>query len=427
MTRVVYVILGPRLVLVEALRLGPWHRFVARTPVDATDPWPVLTDLLREKARRGRDVRVHAVLPSALHFAYEMPVIDDAADLRSAVAMKLKKDLLVPVADFVFAVARRPPHDGVLECRVAGAPRSRLAKLQAAVQDAGLSVFRVYFRDQLVEAALDGLGDSDGVVTVLADAEGLLLHLGGASGQRMHRLPCAGGDAGARAGDVLRLLGRTMAERRRLRAEPGLVEALRSAGAPDTEPLDAPCSEALALVDAHPERMDPASPYSPQADESALDFRPGRQHLAAAAVVLFLLGSLVDCWWRQSSLDEEELTLGSARDAVSRAELVIKKSTKGASELDGLERAVNLFDGEGYAPLRLLAEISAARPAATRLVSVLPQRELVSLQGRSPDRDEVFAFVKALGASELFENVTLKELAADRDGVSFRVELMRRG
>jgi len=429
LTHVIHVCLGATVKLFATKRLLVISRPAGSEDI-TVDQWNTLTKRLSDAATNHADVRVYLVAGNNLHFAYDLPRLETDDDRRAAVAMKLKKDLLFSARDFVFAYST-VVHERGSTVQVAGVRRTDLHHAMTASKKASLDVHRVFFRDQLIEAALAARSPNEGPTVFVLEDDGFLVVDERAGNQRLNRFPVVDQqDRDRRLTALVRHLETSIDEGTCL-VDDALVDELKGRGFDRGKPLSTLARPRDLLVNPFLDApgTTPASvPFSQVTSEEELGFRPTKAHVAGLLVAVYLFWCLIGCYLRQGKLETEAADIAAAAQQVETANRTIDSCNKRSQQLQGVEKAFALFDGEGFSTLRLIAELSGCRPDGTLLVSLQPSKSNVTIKARAQTKQDVFTFVQKLSASSFFEEATLREMTFQEGGsVFFVVELVRNG
>jgi len=425
-----FVEIGSSLVLRRVRSIAGLSWAVSKDSLGRND-WAGLTAYIADLAKASRTLRVYLVVATPLHFEYDVPAMEDDDDLRAAVNLKLKRELIVPMRDFIGSMQWRPTTHGV-RAYVAGVSRKVLAQALSAVEAAECTVQRVYSRDQLIGRALtDSVKNEEAPLTVVEDG-GYLAVFPEEKSARFRRVAPAGAattDAGRRLDELTRLLARESGGAT-LAVDDCLCDGLSERGVKCQQlssRVDGGAKALLRYIE-HPEKLPRNAPFAALAEEHEFVFKPQRSHIALVLVSIYLLWTYVSLSAEQERLNQKEAALSESVAIFDKANQTMFRCQQATRQLKGLERAMGLFDSEGYTALRLVDAISRARPDEVRIETLKPRGEKVTVSARAPRKQSVFEFVDRLGGEKLFDEVNLRELDFGNGGeVVFVVELLRNG
>lgn len=426
-TRIVWIVLQDP---VELVVTRPWFLFSSLEKRERlSEDWETdLGDRLRGLAERTDDLRVYVVAGENLHFAYEMPELEDE-EMRGALGLRLRKDLLFPLRDFFFAFRTRKTDGGAI-AEVAGARRAGLAPVFRATNRAELAVQRVFMRDHFLEKALLGPGSVEEPARprLLAD-DGLLLQRPDAPRQRLNRLPALpGDDMTRRLRQVRRLFDDDGEKVEEILASPELVAAAGEDGPPRLAPLPETLRRPWETAFARPDRFAASLPWHALQEEEPVGFRPERRHLAALAVVLFLAWQFWSVRSEERAIADARAAIASDADRVGRARKTVAMAEKQGKELDELDKAFGLMQNEGYQNLAMLELLSACRPEAMRFGRIRFDGGSVALGASTRTKQEAFDFVAALQKDPRIASVRIRSMNFDESGqVRLEVDATRSG
>lgn len=401
------------------------------------DNWTEVADYLKESTEKYRDVRVYLIAAENVHFAYELPFLESKEDIAAVVKLRLKKDLLFPVSQFLFSLSFEIIKKRT-SVQVCGIKSSVIASLRKAFALADVDIHRIYMRDQLTMEAFKGLWLKEHAASFVIADGGFLLLSNDASRQQIFRFSprtssVSDGDLQSDdrlTGSLLRTLNRVGCSGK-LFVEDALTGFFDSYKGAEVKPMSSLPAEDIpdyGFLREKPALISQKTPFCQIVSEDELGFHPTKAHGVALIVALWLIFSLFSLWSEDSLLSGKEANLMAASNQIEKAEQTRKKCEKQLAELDYVKDALGLFNSEIYSTLNLIQNVSQCRKGSVKIATLKPSESTVEIGCFAANEEDAFAFVAALSKISIAEKVTLKGINfTEARQVNFTVELIRNG
>jgi len=408
-----------------------------------SDDMSKATAFLKNAKERYNDMRVYIIASDNLHFAYELPEMENDEDIIAAARLRLKKDLLFPVSQFLFSFSAEVTQKKRTNVQICGIQSSVIGHFRKAFAVAGLDIHRIYLRDQLILDTLSctGKGAESSDHSFIIKDDGLLFLSNDKSKQQMLRFSARKKILGQGASeeltdsDISRLSKAMIRALNRVGAsgdmaiDDGLLDSFGSLPDVALKPLSSfSYDKAYDFLCQSPSKISSKVPFASVTSEENLGFKPTKAHGAGLLVVLWLLFTTYSLWSEEGQLTTVEEGLKAASARIEQAERTRKKCEKQLANLDYAKEAFALFDSETYNTFALLQTLSDCRKGTVKIRALNPSEGSVELHCVAANEKEAFKFVSSLKKASIIDKALLKGINFTKDRkVNFTVELIRNG
>ena len=390
------------------------------------DEMLAFTNELRSLASVHKDLSIYAIASGFLDFAFDLPLIEDEADLKSAIALKLKGNLLFPIDQFIYCFDYWQ-NEGKLIVQVSGLWSKDIAFLTTKLAEANLFLHRLYTKEMLLRSQLSKVEWwKDGTALVMEKDDFLVGYCWHFNNSLMHVVK---GLDKATKWSQLRV---HMSHCTHIVATESLVKTIKEKeerSDVNISPLEESDETFLDALCVNPTSIASDAPFAKVNDESQEGPSFSIGNLMAAVAIFYLVVSFASLFYSDYVLTAEEASLSSSIQKVALINRTISKVSKDEAKLKKLLKGANLFACEPYDPLLTLTVLSNCRvDNDCRLLSLSMNGRRILTKCISAGRKDALAFVEKLKSTKLFEEIELSALNFDASGkVTYSIEMKRNG